>query len=350
MEVIKRCGFYATIFCASFLIYVYPFEVVRYLIQGDAQSAIYLLTQTIISALLVIYYLRSSSTFLPIKLFVYEGMGLGFISFWIANFALIMNNWLSFPSEFIGYSTILIISLLFIFSHFSTKFLNIKEIKLTSNKVKNNYCIVFLSDVHLGSNSQSHLRRIIAKIHKINPDIVLIGGDLIDSSSFQPSQLDILRELSAKIYFVTGNHEYYLKNSRELLYELKEHEMEILDNENIDFKELNIIGISDNTLRDEKIIFINNLIKNEKFNICMVHQPSIWDDVSENIDVMLSGHTHKGQIFPFNFLVKLKFKYIYGEYQLNNGTLFVSSGAGTWGPRMRLGSFNEILKINLSTQ
>jgi predicted MPP superfamily phosphohydrolase len=126
--------------------------------------------------------------------------------------------------------------------------------------------------------------------------------------------------------------------------------MEILDNENIDFKELNIIGISDNTLRDEKIVFINNLIKNEKFNICMVHQPSIWDDVSENIDVMLSGHTHKGQIFPFNFLVKLKFKYIYGEYQLNNGTLFVSSGAGTWGPRMRLGSFNEILKINLSTQ
>ena len=103
-------------------------------------------------------------------------------------------------------------------------------------------------------------------------------------------------------------------------------------------------------MRDEKIIFINNLIKNEKFNICMVHQPSIWDDVSENIDVMLSGHTHKGQIFPFNFLVKLKFKYIYGEYQLNNGTLFVSSGAGTWGPRMRLGSFNEILKINLSTQ
>ena len=125
MEVIKRCGFYATIFCASFLIYVYPFEVVRYLIKGDAKSAIYILILTIISTLLVIYYLRSSSTFLPIKLFVYEGMGLGFISFWIVSFALLMNNWLSFPSEFIGYSTILIISLLFILSHFSTKFFNI---------------------------------------------------------------------------------------------------------------------------------------------------------------------------------------------------------------------------------
>jgi hypothetical protein len=211
MEVIKRCGFYATIFCASFLIYVYPFEVVRFLIQGDAQSAIYLLILTIISTLLVIYYLRSSSTFLPIKLFVYEGMGLGFISFWIVSFALFMNNWLSVPSGFIGYATISIIFLLFIFSHLSTKFFNIKEMKLTSNKVKNNYCIVFISDVHLGSNSQRHLRRIIAKIQKINPDIVLIGGDLIDSSSFQISQLDILRELSAKIYFVTGNHEYYTR-------------------------------------------------------------------------------------------------------------------------------------------
>ena len=58
----------------------------------------------------------------------------------------------------------------------------------------------------------------------------------------------------------------------------------------------------------------------------------------------------KVKYFPSIFLVKLKFKYIYGEYQLKNGTLFVSSGAGTWGPRMRLGSFNEILKINLSTQ
>ena len=124
MEVIKRCGFYATIFCASFLIYVYPFEVVRFLIQGDAKSAIYLLILTIISTLLVIYYLRSSSTFLPIKLFVYEGMGLGFISFWIVSFALFMNNWLSFPSEFIGYATISIIFLLFIFSHLSTNFCN----------------------------------------------------------------------------------------------------------------------------------------------------------------------------------------------------------------------------------
>ena len=350
MGTIKKYEFYATIFCISFLIYVYPFEVIRYLIQGDTKSAIYLLILTIISTLLVIYYLQSSSTFLPIKLFVYEGMGLGFISFWIVSFALLMNTWLSFPSELIGYASLGSIFLIFTFSHFSTKFFNVREIKFKSNKVQKNFCIVFISDVHLGSNSPHHLRRITVKIDKINPDIVLIGGDLIDSASFQISELDILRELSAKIYFVTGNHEYYLKNTGKILSELKEREIEFLDNRKVSFEQLNIIGISDNTLHDEKISLINNLSENNKFYICMVHQPSIWDDISKNIDIMLSGHTHKGQIFPFNFLVKLKFKYIYGEYKLANGTLFVSSGAGTWGPRMRLGSFNEIVKINLFKQ
>ena len=82
-------------------------------------------------------------------------------------------------------------------------------------------------------------------------------------------------------------------------------------------------------------------------NICLVHQPSIWEDLKNNIDIMFSGHTHRGQIFPFNYLVKLKFKYIYGMYTHKNNYLIVSSGAGTWGPRMRLGSFNEIIKLNI---
>ena len=62
---------------------------------------------------------------------------------------------------------------------------------------------------------------------------------------------------------------------------------------------------------------------------------------------MLSGHTHNGQIFPFNFIVKLKFKYIYGLYKNNFSKLYVSSGSGCWGPRLRLGSSNEIVNIRL---
>ena len=60
---------------------------------------------------------------------------------------------------------------------------------------------------------------------------------------------------------------------------------------------------------------------------------------------MLSGHTHNGQIFPFNFLVKLKYKYIYGMYHQKNSSLYVSSGVGCWGPKMRLGTQNEIVSV-----
>ena len=63
---------------------------------------------------------------------------------------------------------------------------------------------------------------------------------------------------------------------------------------------------------------------------------------------MLSGHTHNGQIFPFNFLVKLKFKFIYGIYKYKNSKLYVSSGSGCWGPKLRIGSSNEIVNIQLT--
>ena len=63
---------------------------------------------------------------------------------------------------------------------------------------------------------------------------------------------------------------------------------------------------------------------------------------------MLSGHTHNGQIFPFNFFVRMQFKFKYGLYDSNNSKLYVSSGSGTWGPKMRLGTFNEIILFNLS--
>ena len=62
---------------------------------------------------------------------------------------------------------------------------------------------------------------------------------------------------------------------------------------------------------------------------------------------MLSGHTHNGQIFPFNFLVKIKFKYIYGIYQKKKSSLYVSSGIGCWGPRMRLGTQNELVSVSV---
>ena len=85
-----------------------------------------------------------------------------------------------------------------------------------------------------------------------------------------------------------------------------------------------------------------------RFNILLYHRPSGWEDaISHGVDLMLSGHTHNGQIFPFNFLVKQQFARIKGHYQKDNAHLYVNCGTGTWGPLMRLGSLNEISCFDL---
>jgi predicted MPP superfamily phosphohydrolase len=131
---------------------------------------------------------------------------------------------------------------------------------------------------------------------------------------------------------------------------LKKSKITFLDNRNVTYKELNIIGLTDRNSDLNKIESAKKMVDESLYNVCLVHQPSIWDELCTDIDIMLSGHTHNGQIFPFNLLVKIKFKYIYGLYKRENNLLYVSSGSGTWGPKMRLGSFNEIISLKLSNE
>ena len=122
----------------------------------------------------------------------------------------------------------------------------------------------------------------------------------------------------------------------------------ILDKESIILGEINLIGISDNQSPERQFLLAQSMIKKNLFNVLLVHKPSIWDKAREFADLMLSGHTHNGQIFPFNFLVRMQFKTVYGLFKEKQSRLFVSSGSGTWGPRMRIGTNNEILQVQIS--
>jgi len=223
--------------------------------------------------------------------------------------------------------------------------INLKSIKIFSSKVDEQIRLVFISDTHLGSNSKKHLEKILLKIKELEFDFLLIGGDFIDSSSFDLDDLDILKNIKKPILFVSGNHEYFIKDYENKLKKLNNYYISFLDNESFKFKKINFIGISDNlTLENQKII-ANKLIQENLFNIVMVHKPNLWDHVFEKTDLMLSGHTHNGQIFPFNFFVRLQYKNIYGLYEKLKSKLYVSSGSGCWGPKMRLGTKNEIVDI-----
>ena len=344
----RQSIFYIVIFFVTYLIYVYPFDVLNYFILEESIFKLSSLLFTVIFYSIIIFYFKSHNTSFLLKLVVHEGMGIGFISFWVVNLGLLTENFYSPPPPVLGVICFLSIILITVYSFIIGRCINLKSIKILSSKVDEQIRLMFISDTHLGSNSKKHLEKILLKIKDLEFDFLLIGGDFIDSSSFDLDDLEILKNIKKPIFFISGNHEYYIKDYESKLKKLNNYDISFLDNESFKFKKLNLIGISDNlTLENQKNI-ASSLIQDDRFNLIMVHKPTLWYHVFEKTDLMLSGHTHNGQIFPFNFFVRLQYKNIYGLYEKLKSKLYVSSGSGCWGPKMRLGSKNEIVDILIS--
>lgn len=203
-----------------------------------------------------------------------------------------------------------------------------------------------LSDVHIGSRSPFFIKRIIHKVNQLNPDKVFITGDLVDLSAFEEKDLSMLGKIKAPVYFVTGNHDRYVSLDR-LLPILENQGFIILQNKTLSLEEFDVTGIDDaeHPKQVKKQMGPMQLNRN-RFNILLYHRPQGFEDaIEKGIDLMLSGHTHNGQIVPFNFMVKQVFKNMKGTIRKGNALLHVSTGTSTWGPIMRIGSLNEITVI-----
>ena len=343
-----RYLFYIILFILTYLFYIFPFEILSQYLLNETTSYEYSIINTVIFFILIVFYLRSHNTFKPLKIFVYEGLGIGFISFLIISISLLINSFSSISQKSIGVMSLIIIMAISIYGMLNARRVLLKKITIKSSKINKNYNIIFISDVHLGTNTSRHLSKILNKIKTLEYDFLLIGGDLIDSSSFKLNDLNLFNKIKKDIYFVNGNHEYYLKGFKNKIEQLKKFKIKVLKNSSMQINEINLIGIDDLQSIDSKIKFVEKLNKKNLFNLVLSHKPDIWDNIKSKNDLMLSGHTHNGQIFPFNFLVKLKFKFIYGIYEYKKSKLYVSSGAGCWGPKLRIGSSNEIINIQLT--
>jgi hypothetical protein len=186
---------------------------------------------------------------------------------------------------------------------------------------------------------------------------VLITGDLVDGRfHYDDNAFMVLNDLHAPVYFSSGNHEYYtgLSIVQELLNNTK---VRWLHNELVEYKGLYIIGLDDTRNKHnvgmmlKKISMKHNLSK--KYTILMNHRPIGWRDASKYVNLMLSGHTHAGQIWPFTYLVFIEGNAKQGIHRIpsnNNFTFYVSPGTGTWGPPMRIGSHTEITVYNLKSK
>lgn len=226
---------------------------------------------------------------------------------------------------------------------FFSHHLAVKRNEIFSHKVSRPYRLAQISDVHIGSRQGGFMRRIVNKLNQLEPDCVLITGDLIDSSAVDYEALQSLAEIKAKTYFVIGNHERYADLDK-ILDIAQRLGLRTLRQEGDHHHDLSFLGIDDADRRDQVDLHLPGISKDlTKFNVLLYHRPVGWEfAMSQGIDLMLSGHTHNGQIFPFNYIVKQQFARIQGLYSKDNQHLYVSSGTGTWGPLMRLGSLNEI--------
>ena len=349
LKKIKSYTFYLFIFVLTYLIYIFPYEIINKYIFNEKNSFEYSIINSIIFTSLIIYYFKSHNTFKPLQIFVYEGMGIGFISLAVVSLGIIFNILTDIKELNIGISCLTLILLISIFGLIKGRKIYVKNIQLSSSNIKQELNFIFISDIHLGTNKINHLLNILKKIENIKYDFILIGGDLIDSSSFDLKNLNILKNINKDIYFVNGNHEYYLKDFKKKIDSLRKYNIKMLINQRVTIQDINLIGVDDLQNVNSKINHVKRLRKENLFNLVLTHKPDIWDKIKDKNELMLSGHTHNGQIFPFNLIVKLKFKYVYGLYKNLNSNLYVSSGAGCWGPKIRIGSSNEIINFKLTS-
>jgi predicted MPP superfamily phosphohydrolase len=212
-----------------------------------------------------------------------------------------------------------------------------------------NLRLVQLSDLHLGSVRPGYARKVVAAVNSLKPDAVLITGDIIDSvHPLSTDGLEAFKGLTAPAFCVTGNHEHYAGFERSVA-TLQAAGFTVLRGESVTFKGVRFVGLDDDSRPSalaERLPAVN--IDPAEFNILLYHRPEGFSDAAAaGIRLMLAGHTHHGQVFPFSLLIRLRFEYPYGLYHHGQATLYTTQGTGTWGPRMRLGTTSEIVVLDL---
>jgi len=217
--------------------------------------------------------------------------------------------------------------------------------------------IVQISDVHLGLIIRGQrLSKIIACIESANPDILVSTGDLVDGQlNHLATEAELLAALTPPLgkIAVTGNHEFYagLQNALDFT---EQAGFTILRHQGITAGGINLVGVDDRALtswsreplRSERDLLL--ALPRKNFTILLKHRPDIDPESLGHFDLQLSGHTHKGQIFPFNLLTWLAYPKQAGHLTpLESGFLYLSRGTGTWGPPIRLLAPPEITIIDL---
>ncbi|GAA2102630.1 metallophosphoesterase [Kitasatospora saccharophila] len=219
------------------------------------------------------------------------------------------------------------------------------------------YRIAVVSDIHLGPIlGKAHTRRIVDTINAVQPDLITVVGDLVDGTvpELGPAARP-LADLRARdgAYFVTGNHEYFSGAAPwvEFVRELGVHPLE---NARVELPWFDLAGVNDiaGTAQGQGPDYARALDDRDRTRaaVLMAHQPvTIHDSVRHGVDLQLSGHTHGGQLWPGNYLAELANPTVAGLERYGDTQLYVTRGAGAWGPPVRVGAPSDITVVTLAS-
>ncbi len=293
--------------------------------------------------------------------------------FLMISIVLVLVHYLIFPLQKTALFLIMAIGLIFVgvFGYYNYRNTEITSTKITLNKLAeiNSIKIAFVADFHLTSTSNKNL--FIDMVEKINaqkPDIIIIGGDLLQNShtKVKDNYTEVFSKLQSKYgtYAILGNHEYYGNDVEENLIYIKSLGIKILRDEVLKIAGINFIA-RDDVRRDytederkslEELYLQNNINSNEPI-IVLDHNPQKFADAIKNkADIQLSAHTHAGQFFPYNLLLKSRHPNAYGYKKIEDLHTVVTSGVGVgfwkivgpWQMPYRFGTRSEISIIEIS--
>ena len=351
-------------FTALTFVQAFVFNTILDALFADTRWLLVFIVSVIISiGSIYVYYLSHSTSDENIDR-LYNSVGL----WWGLLFNLFLGAlgyWLiMFFTGTLGFALIplMIAVAIFIYGLKKAQQVHIKKLQLSHPNFPadwDNKRLIFISDLHLGKTlNQDFLEKIVVAINEHQPEIVMIGGDLFDSTYADWSKvLAPLDNIDAEhVLYVTGNHEYYVNYETELRPHLEQFDIELLESNTININGLNIGGIS-HSLSDINFNFESEYkklgFKPNQPNIFLYHEPVPKDSqfaLNNHTTLQLSGHTHFGQIAPYNLITWITYGHFdYGLYQDPNtkSYQYTSSGTGTWGPPVRTTAKPEVVVIEL---
>lgn len=228
-----------------------------------------------------------------------------------------------------------------------------EELTVTTAKQLNRPLrLVLLSDLHLGyHNPRKELARWVDMINAERPDLVLVAGDIIDMSIrplIEENMAEEMRRIGAPVYACLGNHEYYTGEPLAQQF-YRDANIHLLRDTCATVGDLCIIGRDDRTNPHRKAVGrLAREADHTKFTILLDHQPYHLEQAEKaGIDFQLSGHTHRGQVWPISWITDRLYECSWGRHQRGNTRYYVSSGIGIWGGKFRIGTQSEYVVMEV---